>query len=69
MSRLNLLQFQVANVKQSLCDLQQLAGVLKGRLTLKNAHKQWLALELVQEVCALCGAAACMHNFLKPNPE
>ena len=33
--------------------LQQLASVLKGRLTLKNAHKQWLALELVHEVCML----------------
>ena len=32
------------------CCLQQLSTVLKGRLTLKNAHKQWLALELVQEV-------------------
>ena len=30
--------------------VQQLSTVLKGRLTLKNAHKQWLALELVQEV-------------------
>ncbi len=35
------------------CFLQQLASVLKGRLTLKNAHKQWLALELVQEVSHL----------------
>ena len=35
--------------------LQQLSSVLKGRLTLKNAHKQWLALELVQEV----GTTAC----------
>lgn len=33
--------------------VQQLSTVLKGRLTLKNAHKQWLALELVQEVSAV----------------
>lgn len=46
--------------------VQQLSTVLKGRLTLKNAHKQWLALELVQEVSTVhvrvvssCSARHC----------
>lgn len=45
---------EAINAELNQYSAHQLASVLKGRLTLKNAHKQWLALELVQEILEGC---------------
>lgn len=45
---------ETINAELNQYSAHQLASVLKGRLTLKNAHKQWLALELVQEILEGC---------------